>query len=401
MSDLAIGRDTGAQAFRPLTVALMLIVGILAFAAMLVLGVYAPDLRSGKDGGTHVLSNGVTGFSGLYRLAEATGRNPRIIRDTQQFDTSDLVVLSPPDGIVDISKAINRPDKPTLMILPKWDTQPDPDVTGWVRYKGLYPPIVPQGVLAPANTLTITRRPSGGAPLVSSEEMEGISFNAPRPLQTMAGAGLRPMITDKDGRIVLGELGNHQLYVLADPDLLSNRGMKDADQARSALALLDFLKTRASDGIAFDVTLNGLGGSSSPLELAFEPPFLAMTLAIVATLLLVGLHALARFGPPQLRQRAIAFGKAALVDNTAALVRKAGREAMLGRLYLQVIRDRAAQAFGAPGRLRDGALDAYFDKLGRRRKFSDLAHDAEAATDRRDLLDAAQALYDWQGEKTG
>ena len=44
---------------------------------MLVLGAYAPDLRSGHNGGAHALSNAATGFSGLVRLAEATGRNPR------------------------------------------------------------------------------------------------------------------------------------------------------------------------------------------------------------------------------------------------------------------------------------------------------------------------------------
>ena len=74
----------------------------------------------------------------------------------------------------------------------------------------------------------------------------------------------------------------------------------------------------------FDVTLNGLGSSKSPLKLMFDPPFLAVTLAIVAALLLAGPagdRPLRRAAAG--RERAIAFGKAALVDNSAALVRKA------------------------------------------------------------------------------
>ena len=48
-------------------------IGVFAFIAMLVLGAYAPDLRSGRNGGAHALSNAASGFSGLVRLAEATG----------------------------------------------------------------------------------------------------------------------------------------------------------------------------------------------------------------------------------------------------------------------------------------------------------------------------------------
>jgi len=125
-----------------------------------------------------------------------------------------------------------------------------------------------------------------------------------------------------------------------------------------------------------------------------------MTLTIVAALLLTGLHALGRFGPLRPRTRAIALGKAALIDNSALLIRKAGREARLGGRYAAAVRERAARAFGVPARLRDAALDDYLDGLKGRHRFTDLAVAAEAASDRHSLLDAAQALHDWQQEKT-
>ena len=93
------------------------------------------------------------------------------------------------------------------------------------------------------------------------------------------------------------------------------------------------------------------------------------------------------------------MGKAALVDNSALLIRKAGREARLGGRYAAAIRDRAARAFGVPARLRDGALDQHLDSLKGQRRFTDLAQAVQAASDRHSLLEAAQALHDWQGEK--
>lgn len=412
MSDIGIARAPNERGlFAGRTVALMLAIGIVGFVGMLVLGAYAPDLRSGRNGGAHALSNAVTGYAGLVNLAEATGRHPRIVRTAHAFDTEDLLVVSPETGATDISQAlIRRATRPTLFVLPKWRTVPDDNHAGWARYQGLLPLYEPIGVLAPGVRFTMRHYRSGGGTLTS----RGVPgrFWTPRPIQVITSIDpdndqqqdrwrkLTPLLTDGKGGIVLAQVGEGPLYVLADPDLLNNRGMKDLSQARAALALLDWMNSTDAEGIAFDVSMNGLGHSRSPLKLLFEPPFLAMTLAIVATLLLAGLHAFGRFGPPRARTRAVALGKAALVDNSALLIRKARRESRLGGRYAAAVRERAARAFGVPARLRDGALDDYLDSLKGEHRFTDLAQAVQAASDRHSLLDAAQALHDWQGEKT-
>jgi len=401
MSDIvASGASSGAGAFRARTVAIMLAVGILGFAATVVLGAYAPDMRSGNNGGGHALSNAAIGFSGIVRLAEATGRNPVIIRDDQRLDGDALVVLTPEAAATPMGDVLTtRKGKPTLVILPKWSTMPDRAHPGWVRYIGLYPASEPEGVLAPANMLKIRQYRSGGRPLVTEGEWTPhFAFNAPRPLQVMNGKGLVPIITDGHGGVVLGRLAD-KFWVLSDPDLLTNRGMVDADQAKTALAMLDYMNPEGAGEIDFDVTLNGLGHAPNPLKLLFQPPFLPMTLAIVAALMLAGWQAFGQFGAPRRRARAIAFGKAALIDNAAALVRRARREKTLGGRYAYVVRERAAIVFGAPARLRDAALDAYLDRLARGAKFTDLAEAARTAQDRHEVLDAAQALHRWQWEK--
>jgi len=411
MSEIAIGRTAASSPFRVLTVAVLIAVGVTAFVAMLVLGAYAPDMRSGHNGGTHALSNGATGFRALYELAEATGRNPRIVRNSHEFDTEDLLVASPDRGATDISAALaGRAARPTLFILPKWDTVNDSAHPGWVRGLGLIDVSEPIGVLARGINFDIRRYRSDGSALRTSDLPPEIHFTAPRTIQAITGVTLgndqsnevlplRPLVSDAHGGILLAQLGNRKLFVLADPDLLNNLGMRDPAQAAAALALLDWLNSSEAQGIAFDVSFNGLGHSNSPLKLLFEPPFVALTLGIAAALLLTGWHALARFGAARPSVRAIAFGKTALVDNSAALMRKARRESRMGGRYAAMIRDRAARAFGAPARLQGDALDAYLDELRRPERFTTLRQRAEDARDRIEMLHAAQALHAWQADK--
>jgi hypothetical protein len=404
----------GDGAFRLRTVAVLLAVGILGFVGMLVVGAYAPDFRSGRNGGAHALSNAAVGYSGLIQLAEATGRHPRIIRDDRSFNGTDLLVITPENGGVDVSKPLARTGKPTLVVLPKWATVPDPDHPGWARYLGLQPASSPEGVLAPATKLHVAHHRSGGRPLVSASELgSAIRFRAPRPLQVITGIDqvsasgadatshrartLRPLITDGAGGIVLAQVDDSAQYILADPDLLSNQGIRDPGQAASALAMLDWLNTNGAETIDFDVTLNGLGRNPSPLKLLFQPPFLAMTLGVAIALLLAGWHATARFGAPRPRARALGFGKAVLIDNTAALVRRAGRQARFGGRYAAVMRERGRARLGVGTRVTGAAIDEALDRADPRRPFSALAAAAENAQNPAELLAAARALNDWQG----
>ncbi|MES3152476.1 hypothetical protein [Sphingomonas faeni] len=403
VSEVAISRAGGAdRVFSPLTVALLLIVGLIGFAGSLLLGAYAPDLNSGRNAGSHALSNAATGYAGIVELARATGRHPRVLRAEEAWNTEDLVVATPEHGAIDMTKFMAaRRNRATLIVLPKWATIADDETSGWVDVGGLLPAFDPASIFAPATVMTVTRRPSGARALHAVRwAPSSLAVSAPRPLQTVASATLIPLITDDAGRIVLGQFRRTNTYILADPDLLDNHGIRRLDHARAALDLLDFVNATGAHGIAFDVSLNGLGVGRSPLKLAFEPPFLAMTLAIVAALALVAWQALVRFGTAQPRTRAIAFGKTALIDNSAMIVRKAGREGMLGERYAVLIRERARTIFGVPAKLTDDEADRYLDKLGGTTQFSALVADAGRAEHRTDMLAAAQALYRWQQEKT-
>lgn len=403
MSEIAIHSigDSAENPFNARTMLLITAIGTLAFIAMLVLGAYAPDLRSGRNGGTHALSNAATGFSGLVRLADATGRRPVIVRVLADLKSEDLAVVTPDHGSVEVGQILNqRGPRATLIILPKWDTTPDREKAGWVRVSGLLPAADPARMLYPSTPLLIVRSKGQGQQLrdVGLASSADIHFREPAVVQTMSGKGLEPMITTADGRIILARVAQKPLYLLSEPDLLNNHGMGNEGQARSALVLLDLLNSTGAKSILFDVTANGLGRSRSPLKLAFDPPFLGVTLTIFVAMLLAGWQALVRFGPIGERQRAIAFGKSALIDNSAALIRKADRQTHLGRRYVDVVRNRAVVLFRLPLTLDPEALSIRLEGLNPDHSFASAAQAAINAQTRQELLSAAKSLNRWLKE---
>ena len=218
-------------------------------------------------------------------------------------------------------------------------------------------------------------------------------------LQTLAAPGWTPVLTDSAGEVVLARAPDRPLYVLSDPDLMNTQGLRDVRTLGTALAVLNAL--RGDDGpFLFDVRLHGLGRGRSVLRLLFDPPFLAVTLCLGVAALLAGVQAFVRFGPARRPGRAIALGKAALVDNTAALIQLAGRERRMGGRYADLTAELAARSVGAPRGLAGGALTAFLDRLGARRglprAFSDLAMDARSTPTAEQMTEAARRLFVWR-----
>ncbi|NJC05878.1 hypothetical protein GGQ97_001671 [Sphingomonas kaistensis] len=399
MSGDAVSDRSGP--FRQRFMLLLAGLGVLAFVLSLVLGAYAPNLRSGKDGGTHALSNAVIGFSGIVALAEATGRGPVLVRNDRDIGSEDLVVVTPPNGATPLGNILEaRGARATLIVMPKWEVKPRQSPKGWVTVDRLLPTGLIDNVLAPQHPVKLMRRRSDRRPLRSTSPLLSsvAGLREPATVQSFSGPGIQPMLIDSLGQTVLGKVGGGNLYLLSDPDLLNNHGMVDKAQAAAALRLLDDLNSTNAEGIVFDLSANGFGGTRNPLQLLFGPPFLGMTLIIFVALLLAGWQAIVRFGSPRLPVRAIGFGKAALIENSAALIRKAGREARFGGRYADLVRDQAAALFRLPAQLAPAELDATLDRLRPDRPFSDLARAVEDARTRHELTVAARALNRWLQE---
>lgn len=361
------------------TMLILVALAIVGFLSFLLLFAYADDLRPKQNGGTHALSTSAVGFAGLVDLVKATQGEARMIRREADLQDDVLLVLTPgPNTDPAAVKAIldRRGGMPTLVILPKWIAAPLQGKPTWVRVHGTLPAEVSALPVSTALNVTIGTAADG--------------------LRTVTGPELETIYAGADGASLAAMSDTSLVTVVADPDLLDNKGLATREGAERAMAILDATDAVAG-GVAFDLTLHGFGRNPNLLKLAFEAPFLPLTLCVLVAALLAGWHAMLRFGPAALPQRGVAFGKRALADNGAALLRLARRRHRTGERYAALVRDAAAAGTGAPAGLSGDALDRYLDRLDPEHEpFSSIAARAAAAPDTRRLLDAARALHHWK-----
>ena len=163
--------------------------------------------------------------------------------------------------------------------------------------------------------------------------------------------------------------------------------------------MLDALNATGANSINFATFADVIAPRepASLLRILLEPPVLAMTLALLVAALLAGFHGAIRFGQPRREERTIALGKAALVENSAGLIRLARREVHMSVAYAEFIQQETARAVGAPAGLAGDALDAYLDRLTRSGPtFSELAAALVNTRDRHAMAAAARALFQWK-----
>ncbi len=401
--------------FSPRTVFIMLLVGVCAFVGLGVLGAYAPELRARGQGGANALSHSAVGYAGLVRLLRDVGVATEVSRArlAPPVGAPGLLILTPPPGLSVANLApAKSPRRRVLIVLPKWAYAPDPQRPGWVSGVAPFPALKDDKLLDSLGIHAIRQR--AGAASVTLHGVAGAFGGlAPTPIgriehmQTLDLAGAQALVSDDQGFAVLAQV-DPGTFVLADPDLLDNHGLAGLDRARVAFHLIDVL--RGGPGPVFlDVTLNGLGRARSLLGLALQPPFLDASLCALAAALLMGVHAAARFGPTRLQAPPMALGKSALLDNSAMLLRLAGREPRMGRRYAMLIRRNLARRVLTVGRaelapeIEAARLDAALDRLTPpgRPAFSTLATETERAADTTSLLRAARALHQTSVEILG
>ncbi|MFA7263510.1 MAG: hypothetical protein WC068_10855 [Caulobacter sp.] len=402
-----MSRAARSEAFRGRTVVTMILVGVLAFAGLTVLSVYAPQLSSGDDGGAHPLSRSAVGFAGAVKFFQARGRTVLVSRGPIRGEGDGLLVLTPGPGMT--RRDINRVayDGVRVLVAPKWPPQPHPFHKGWVVRDKAIPLVTIEKDLLLGFGLRPHRRPGTGTRtlwwIYDDATSSRIGETGPMTsFQTVSGVGLEAIVVDQDGGVVLGKIRESGLYVLADPDLLNTQGLKNLATARVADAIIG--QWARDEPLIFDVTLHGYKRSRNLLTLALEPPFLGGTLCAVAAALLAGLGAAVRFGPVRRPPPPFALGKAALVDSTAGLIRMARREPRMAEGYARLCRALAARGVGAPRHLEADALEAFLDRLGAGRgvtdRFSDLMRAARETRDLAGLMAVTRKLYDWRLEMT-
>ncbi|TIP08636.1 DUF4350 domain-containing protein [Mesorhizobium sp.] len=388
---------TAQEPFNRRTLFWGIFASLLAAAGFFLLSTYAPDFRQPGNGGPTPLSKSGVGYAGLAEWMRLTGNPSSMARTDQELgaDMLLIVTISPEsdpaalDHILDI-----RQNQDTLFVLPKWQTLPLEEHEGWnMKFGRLPDSVVNQWLGRIANA-----KIGVGQSKVQQLDIEGRPVAAPDDLQWVADD--QPLIAAGDDKAVLTELDDKPFYVLTDPDLINNAALGDSGKAAAALDLIALLQPE-NGPVMFDLTLHGAGRKYDLAKLLVEPPFLALTLTILAAAALAFLHGLGRFGPPRAELRAIAFGKRALVDTTAMLLRRAGRLEELGGRYAALMRVRAGALLGAPQGLQGETLDHWLDSRDKD-EASGFTARAQAASEARNLTqmhEAAERLHDWTARR--
>lgn len=403
--------NQGTSAFNPHVILAVIVAGALALLAYVVLTAFQPQLSSGNNGGNHALSNSATGFAALVELAKESGINADLHRDEGSPGEGALLILTP-DAMTradDVDEIVTRHSSlgPTLIILPKWITQRQPMRTGWVQRVGVMgmdrPPMLPQDNWATTIRMSQKARNGKGEWQFATGFEDGdapIRFRLPADYQAFECSNCEEAMLLPGGEaFLIAETLDYPVYVLADPDVLNNYGLRDKARGKAALALLDQLAEYGdANHIAFDVTLNGFGAKRSILRFLFLPPFLAITLCLVLAAALAGWQAFNRFGPPARRRREIALGKSALIANGAELMKQSGKQLHGADVYARHVRERLAQGLKAPSSLEGSALDAWLDRFTPpgSPEFSRLMTQMFAARTIEDMVAIGQQLSRWR-----
>lgn len=388
----------------------LFLVGVFSFSAFITLSTFAPDFMDGNDGQAHALSKSAIGFAAAVKLARAAGSQVTVSRGEPSGLSADLVVLTP-ETKVELERIERLAHVNALIVLPKWIPRPSVKHRGWVRET------IPMSEKESGEILseiapksTIKRHRSASTELLfdptAAETRENpgtLRTGTIHELQSISGRDLTPVVTTRDGKTVLAVIRRDEgtrIYVLSEPDLLNNQGIADRATAHAGMALLSALKN-AGNTISFDVTLNGFERSRNLMRLALEPPLLAATLSFVIVAAMLAWRAATRSGPTARTKRAIALGKRALADNSAALIRLTGRDHTMAPRYAQMVRMVVAESMQVSRDANEttvAELDRIARSRGVRATYSELAAEAANAKTAGETLTAARRLHAWTGD---
>src|SRR5690349_9237876 len=127
----------------------VLVVGVLSFAAFIVLSAFADDLRKPEDGGPHAESKSAVGYQALVDLLQGEGMRVRVSRGAlrELKGYNQLTVLTPRNGTELENASLYATTGDVLIVLSKWEAWADWDHPGWVMSEGLADPVYSEKLL--------------------------------------------------------------------------------------------------------------------------------------------------------------------------------------------------------------------------------------------------------------
>lgn len=397
----------GEAAFSTKLVLSLAAIGLLSFAGS-VYFVAQDDEATARTAGANAFSYSAIGHRALVEMLRRADIPVLVSRNSSAAKAGHsalLVVAEPRWGrsVDDTSDAVLGADN-ILLVLPKWHGSPDDANPRWLERAAPLPRAEVEETLRQVIPGALVRRATG--PIAWQAGPFGVGPTLATP-QFVVAEALTPLISSEQG-ILLGELliGERRMWILSDPDILSNHGLGLGDNAALTKRLIDDLRPPGG-AVIFDETIHGFQQSLSLLRAMFELPFVVPTIMFLAAAIVLLWAAGERFGAPIPSLRSLRPGKTALIDNTSSLLRYGGHDREILRRYQSVVIQDVARRLHAPRDLDEAALVAWLDRAGAARGLQTslrvLRRDAEAGTaatdaERSSQALAAHALYRWKQE---
>ena len=225
-------------------------------------------------------------------------------------------------------------------------------------------------------------------------------------LQVIEGPELQPLIAS-DAGILLAEVVRDDLalFILSDPDLLSNHGLRRGENALLSVSIIDAL--RGDEAIVLDETVHGFLKVPSLWRSLLEFPLVTVSFAALATILVLIWAAAGRFGPTERPAPPLKPGRAGLVENATRLLLNSGHEAEILQRYWRVQLRNVLHRLHVPQGLSDAEARSWLARLEEARGSKERAAELEqevalvAAAGKGDasrLLNLAQRFESWKKE---
>jgi hypothetical protein len=393
----------GANPFSTRTVTIIVVVAFASLITAVVLTIKGDDLNSNApSAGADSYSVSAIGHRGLVDILEKLDIPVLKSRGNSSDKAKNglLLVLEPTvsddvgkQRLRDLARAAPR----TLVVLPKWyGSAPIGDK--WIDDAAMLPPREVEDVI---NALDmpymagIARNGEGtafrGEDVIKSPQIRH------NPQVVDVGTNATAIVSDANGYALLFKADN--IYVLADPDVMNNHGLRISENAQFTIALID--KLRNGGPVIIDEVVHGYAQQPSLLRTLFRFPLVLATMQVLICALLAIWAAMVRFGPKKAAPPPIAPGKDFLIQNTAALLHYGGHHADALRRYLMQSIASVRHALHAPA-LAPNQLTTWLETVRQTRggtiSLVDLERDAHTADTPQRTVEVADRVYRWRME---
>jgi hypothetical protein len=389
---------------------------VAAVAAAFALSIYLMAFGGGSDSerrtiGPSAYSRSAIGFAGLAELMGKTGITVVKARNSgiNSSAAGKLLIVTDPTTLSEETGryAFGDADR-VLIILPKWYGYRHQHHTGWIS--DVSPLSAGSGdffIRRLGATGKMTRAAAPAA-WTTNTLPSGIAPELPSQVQTIEDTKLRPIVASGN-RVLVGEQvdRNRRIWVVSDPDMLSNHGLFTGRNAEFAVTLVNALRLARGDVVFNEYVAGHPAVSTNPLTLMLQFPFIIVTLQLLAASAFLLWAAMPRFGLAVPAPEMLAAGKQRLIENAATLLSHSTHPEIIILSYVRLSIRSVARELRSPAGLDWQRMVEWLTRVGTSRgvavDFPALVRRAEElATSRpgstRTLVDIVNDTYRWKRE---